>query len=83
MLAHDKMVLFRVPQVCDVKQVQLDSIGYTMMDCCAYLGAFERDKSEEFFAHAQHFFKASNTEMPEFIVNAYRYGSFGKVRMLV
>eukprot|EP00041_Stephanoeca_diplocostata_P037827 m.1448084 g.1448084 ORF g.1448084 m.1448084 type:complete len:975 (+) comp25111_c0_seq5:142-3066(+) len=66
-------------KVCDVKQVQLDSIGYTMMDCCAYLGAFERDKTEEFFAHAQHFFKSSNTEMPEFIINAYRYGSFGKI----
>lgn len=31
-------------------------------------------------AETLYFFKATNREMPEFIVNAYRHGSFGKVQ---
>ena len=42
-----------------------------------YLGAFE--EYEILCAESLYFFKSTNREMPEFIANAYRHGSFGKV----
>jgi hypothetical protein len=41
-----------------------------MADHCAYLGAF--DDSEAIYAQSLYFFRNTNREMPEFIVNAYR-----------
>lgn len=48
-----------------------------MAGLCRYLGALS--DAEEIFAETLHFFKGTNREMPEHVVNAYRHGSFHKV----
>lgn len=64
-------------EACDVKQIQLDSIGYIMADHLVYLGDWVN--TETMFSHSAFFFKNTNLEFSEWVVNAYRYGSFGKI----
>lgn len=64
-------------KACDVKQIQLDSIGYIMTDHIMYLGALP--STETLYSRTNNFFINTNREFSEFVVNAYRYGSFNKI----
>lgn len=65
-------------QACDVKQVQLDTIGYIVTDHCALVCA--PGYQEHICSQTNAFFKHANKEMFEYINNAYKDGSFGKIQ---
>lgn len=65
-------------EACDIKQIQLDTIAYILTDHLALAGA--PACQEQIYSQAQTFFKYANKEMFEYIIKAYKDGSFGKIR---
>ena len=63
---------------CGVKQVQLDSIGHIMADHAPTLCGLTQ--AQTIYGKSRVFFSHTNKEMPEFIINAYKHGSFHKIQ---
>eukprot|EP00053_Salpingoeca_punica_P015064 m.137789 g.137789 ORF g.137789 m.137789 type:complete len:946 (+) comp16611_c0_seq1:55-2892(+) len=65
-------------QKLDVKQIQHDSLSYIFADFEMTLGSYE--SAEEQLHSAKRFFASARRDMPGYLSDAYKYGSFGKVK---
>jgi len=65
----------------DLKQIQLDSLGYLMarhLQSCAHF-----DSSSDLFDNALRFYGGNYKETIDYIMSAYRCGSFDKIREFI
>ena len=65
----------------EIKHIQLDSLGYLMSRHIASCGHF--NETAKFFRNSLRFFTGNYKDTIDYIISAYRCGSFDKIREFI